>query len=226
MNPDYKARLESRVAEILKDDHTGHDIHHSKRVYNYTRKIASGEGWLKDINDDDLYAASMLHDIGHLKCIREGDKLRMKHMEYGAQLAKGILRSLDMPKGEIELVMKCIYLHDDTKPWQIKNRTPTDVQEVLLIQDADNLEAMGVLGQIRVLLYSHDNGVALYNPTLSLTEKLEVSRNESAIHNMIWHLNLDDYFNTATAKVLAQKKKASAKKMIEDFLEEFNMLEE
>jgi uncharacterized protein len=220
----YKIKLRERVAEVLRGDNTGHDIYHSDRVYSYARKIVKGENWLDYINDNILYAAAMLHDVGHQKCLKEGDKSREKHVEYSEQYARGILRSMDVPKDEIGRVVACIHLHDDTKPWGKK--TPTTVKEILALQDADNLEAMGVLGQLRISFYSYDNKLMFYDPELSKTKNLEESRNKCIIHNMIWHLGLYENLNTGTAKILAKKKDASAKRMIEDLLEELDVSEE
>jgi uncharacterized protein len=216
----YREKLDAAVKEILKNDTTGHDIHHSMRVYNLAKAIAEGEGWAFD--DDILFATAMLHDSGHERSKSTGDAQRLKHMGYGAEIAQKILAEVGFPEHKIQPVLQGILLHDETKPWGIDKRTPTNVKEILLIQDADNLEGMGNLGMARILIYGFEEGKVLFDPTLSLTENLAESRKSSSLHNLIWHLDLDENLNTRTAKQMAQERKVQAKNFIEQFLKEWN----
>jgi uncharacterized protein len=216
----YREKLDAAVKEILKDEPTGHDIHHSTRVYNLAKEIAKNENW--QIDDDILFAIAMLHDAGHERSISTGDTYRYKHMIYSADIAKRVLAEVGFPEQKIPVVLQGILQHDQTKPWGLASRTPTDIKEILLIQDADNLEAIGMLGMVRVLVFNIQAGTPLYKPELSLTKDLEKSRLESSIHNLIWHLSLDDNLNTQAAKQMAQERKVQAKNFIEQFLKEWN----
>jgi len=216
----HREKLEVAAKELLKNDPTGHDIYHSMRVYNLAKEIAKKEGWQFD--DDILFAIAMLHDAGHERSIRTGDKYRYKHMEYSAEIAKRVLAEVGFPEQKIPVVLQGILQHDQTKPWGLANRIPTDIKEILLIQDADNLEAIGILGMVRVLVFNIQAGTPLYKPELSLTKDLEKSRLESAIHNLIWHLSLGDNLNTKAAKKMVQERKIQARNFLDQFLKEWN----
>jgi len=75
---------------------------------------------------------------------------------------------------------------------------------------------------VRVLVFNIQAGTPLYKPELSLTKDLEKSRLESAIHNLIWHLSLDNNLNTKAAKKMVQERKIRARNFLDQFLKEWN----
>jgi uncharacterized protein len=216
-----REKLDRSTVDILRKDVTGHDEDHSAIVYNFAIKIAVGEGWLEHINENTLYAIAKLHDTGYSN--PEGAKDHyVSHPQYGVEIAKKILPEVGFPEADMPIVLEGILLHDDLKPWAIANRKPTNVKEILLVQDADNLEGMGARGIARILDYCLRVGRPLYNKNLPVNkETLLEDCEKSAIHNILLHaITLGENLNTETAKQMARPKQGVMIDYVEQYMQE------
>jgi uncharacterized protein len=113
---------------------------HQPRLYALTRQI--GEGMSYD--DDVVYAAAWLHDLGVFVGHRPEDpeKLaRWDHVVYTVKEVPAILEGSGFPRENIPAVLEVIQNH------QPKDK-PTTVESTIL-RDADILEQLGAIGILR-----------------------------------------------------------------------------
>lgn len=115
---------------------------HQPRLYALARKLARGRRY----DDDVLYAAAWMHDLGvfvghrpeELKALAAWD-----HVAYVSKKAPGVLKRLGFPAGKIPAVVETIRDHlPSAKPrsW-----------EGTLLRDADILEQLGAVSILRVV---------------------------------------------------------------------------
>ena len=115
---------------------------HQPRLYELTRKIGAG----LEYDDDVVYAASWLHDLGVFVGHRpeELEKLAAWDMlAYADRVVPGLLREFGFPETKIEAVMECIRTHQP-------QYEPTTA-EATILRDADILEQLGVVGVLRTV---------------------------------------------------------------------------
>ncbi len=115
---------------------------HQPRLYRLARIL--GEGMQFD--DDVLYAAAWLHDLGVFVGHRPEDPLQLAswdHIAYALREVPAILERFGFPLGKIPAVTEAIRTH-------LPSGKPTSVEGVLL-RDADILEQLGAVGILRVV---------------------------------------------------------------------------
>jgi len=113
---------------------------HQPRLYSLTRVI--GEGFAYD--DDIVYAAVWLHDIGVFVGNRPEDPEQLRrwdHVTYACNRATTILRETGFPPEKIPAVLDAIRTHQP-------NDDPQTIEAVIL-RDADILEQLGAIGILR-----------------------------------------------------------------------------
>jgi uncharacterized protein len=114
---------------------------HQPRLYALTRLV--GEGMVYD--DDVVYAAAWLHDLGVFTGHRPEDPDQLRgwdNVSYAMDKAPGILRAIGFPATKVASVVEAIRTHQP-------HLTPTSVEGVIL-RDADILEQLGSIGILRV----------------------------------------------------------------------------
>jgi uncharacterized protein len=152
------------LAFIGEFDHPAWGTPHSHRVYELALRLSAEEGLAVD--QDCLFAAAFLHDIGAMEPYRrEG----VNHAERSAEAAVPILAEICFPPERVERVMDCILGHmfyARPEPWP----------EVIVFHDADALDFMGSIGIARILAIV---GIDDWTPDLrSAIEVIRRFRNE------------------------------------------------
>ncbi len=112
---------------------------HSRRVYELACRLAEQEGLAVD--EDCLYAAAFLHDLGATEPYHEDG---VDHTDRSLQAAPAILGEVAFDPARVERVMGCIRGHmfyAKTENW------PEDI----VFHDADTLDFMGAIGVARIL---------------------------------------------------------------------------
>jgi uncharacterized protein len=115
---------------------------HQPRLYALTQRI--GEGL--DYDDDVVYAAAWLHDLGVFTGHRPEDPellARWDHVVYAVDRTPAILRGAGFPEEKIAAVLECIRNHQP-------HDTPETIESTIL-RDADMLEQLGAIGIARTL---------------------------------------------------------------------------
>ncbi len=183
---------------VLRVDSSGHDMHHAWRVFNLAMKLIESEG------GDELVvgAAALTHDAhrvmkaesGHF--VSPGDSL---------PTVERILREAGFPEDKIASVLHCVELHEEYG--FEKDGREADTIELKVIQDADNLDAIGAVGVARCFVFGGAHGVALWNPEVEEQQEHydKTKLAPSSIHHFYDKLfRLKDNMNTSTAKKMAE----------------------
>ena len=201
------------VKQELQHAEAGHDWWHIERVWKSAKAIA------KEENVDLLVVefAALLHDIADAK-FHGGDE------EIGPQKAGDFLNSIAVDEALIIHVQEIIRnMSFKSSLGAINFSSP----EMLVVQDADRLDAIGAIGIARAFTYGGFKNRELYNPAI----KPEVKQSKEAYKNTtaptINHfyeklLLLKDKMNTETGKRIAQERHAFMEAYLEQFYGEWN----
>lgn len=115
---------------------------HQPRLYALTRRI--GEG--RDYDDDIVFAAAWLHDLGVFAGHRPDDPeqlVRWDNVAYAIDRAPALLREIGFPREKIPAVIEAIRTHQPSaQPGSI---------EGTIVRDADILEQLGAIGILRTV---------------------------------------------------------------------------
>ena len=212
----YIEGLRPHVIELFKKDFSGHDISHLERTMNTALYLQSKEGGDRIV----IGIAAFLHDVHRIMQNETGNFVSPKD---SLDTVKNILKYINLSNEQIEKICYCIEYHEQYN-W---NENNVDDINTLILQDADNLDAIGAIGIGRTFFYGGAHNVVMYNPSVPLNEKndyVESNVNdESTIHHFYHKLfKLQDNMNTKTAKELAEKRTNFMKNFVNEFLSEWN----
>jgi uncharacterized protein len=118
---------------------------HQPRLYALTQEIAAAAVPTPSYDDDVVFAAAFLHDLGVFVGHRPEDPSRLKtwdHVGYACEHAPAILARCGFPADKLP-VLACIREHqpqDDPQTF-----------EATLLRDADMLEQLGAMGVLRTV---------------------------------------------------------------------------
>jgi uncharacterized protein len=143
--------LEQAARLYLNGESSGHDPWHAFRVRDLAVRIAQAVGADMDV----VYAAGLLHDIGHVSG-------REEHARRGANLAADLLSNCSFPADKVRAVTACIEQHDWLPGRAGDPRQPT--LEYQAFADADRLDALGAVGIARVFAFGGAHGRPIWNP--------------------------------------------------------------
>jgi len=143
-----------------------HKYGHQPRLYALTRQI--GEGL--DYDDDVVFAACFLHDLGVFVGHRPEDPELLKkwdHVAYTCEKSPAILREAGFPEEKIAAVLEVIRTHQPHDEPQ--------TLEATIARDADILEQLGAIGITRTLakLGSDTRFITFTNACDSLQKTLD-----------------------------------------------------
>jgi len=190
----------------------GHDWWHIYRVWKTTREIMLHEEG--DVLVVEL--AALLHDIADSK-FNGGDE------SIGPAKAEAFMRSIDVST-EIAAHVVNIIRHMSFKS-SLSEQAFTS-QEMMVVQDADRLDAIGAIGIARAFNYGGFKNRGLYDPdvppVLNMTKE-EYKNSTAPTINHFYEklLLLKDKMNTVTGKELAQKRHDFMVEYLEQFYREW-----
>jgi uncharacterized protein len=127
---------------ILREARPPEKFSHQPRLYALARKI--GEGFNYD--DDVVYAAAWLHDLGVFIGHRPEDPALLSKWDntaYAIAKTPAILREVSFPEQKINAVLACIATHQP-------HHAPQTI-EATILRDADILEQLGAVGVLRTV---------------------------------------------------------------------------
>lgn len=143
-----KSEIIVLIAKALYDKSIEHGIHHVERVYKWALRIRENEEL--DVNPLLLKLAVYLHDIGR--------EIGEPHAYYSALIAEELLKEAECSEIELKQVVEAIKAHSFS--YSKNNNVNPDVLGKIL-SDADKLDALGLIGFLRVFLYGEKHGRSL-----------------------------------------------------------------
>ena len=216
MLEDYIEELKPYVISLFKNDSSGHDISHLVRTMRTALYIQEKEGGDRII----IGISAFLHDIHRIMQNESGKFVSPKD---SIPKVKDILSHINLSEEQINKICYCIEYHEEYN-WNGKN-----VEDIntLILQDADNLDAIGAIGIGRTFSYGGFHNVVMYDDSVPLNENNDYSEangdDPSTIHHFYHKLfKLGNNMNTKTAKELANKRTEFMKDFVKEFLSEWN----
>jgi uncharacterized protein len=135
----WRAAIENYIATHANPTHK---FGHQPRLYALTKQIGAALTY----DDDIVFAAVWLHDLGVFVGHRPEDESALKawdHVAYITERAPAILTEAGFPSEKIPAVLEVIRTHQPQD-------TPLSV-EATIARDADILELLGAIGVTRTL---------------------------------------------------------------------------
>lgn len=176
------------IQDLFRGNSGGHDAAHSLRVYRNALRIAEGEPGC----DMEIVAlAALLHDA---------DDHKLFHTENNAN-ARSFLNVQKVAPEKIKRICEAINAVSFS---QNRGKRP-ETLEGKIVQDADQLDALGAIGIARTFAYGGEHGRSLDESVAHFNEKLLLLKNE---------------LNTETARRLAEPRHAFLERFLEEYKQE------
>ncbi len=218
MLEDYINKLRPEVLKLFKNDSSGHDITHLERTMNIALLLQKYEG-----GDEIVVGISaFLHDVHRIMQNETGKFVSPKD---SLDKVKEILSVLDLNESRLQKILHAIEYHEIYN-WNNLQNKENDIN-TLILQDADNLDAIGAISIGRTFSYGGAHNVPMYDNTVSLEMKSDYAEENgddaSTIHHFYHKLfRLSDNMNTQKAKELANSRTEFMKRFVDEFLKEWN----
>ncbi len=189
-------------------DDGSHDVAHLLRVFKNAMRIHAVEGG--DIAC--LVAAVLLHDC---VAVEKNSPLRHQASQLAATKAETILSEAGWQKELIERVSHAILTHSYSA-----NLAPETI-EAKILQDADRLDAIGMVGAARCFYIAGRMGSSLYDPADPKGQQRPLDDKRFAIDHFETKLfKLADGFQTPTGQALARERHQRLQQFLDQFLDE------
>ncbi|MBU1373487.1 MAG: HD domain-containing protein [Bacteroidetes bacterium] len=201
------------VKEELQNAEAGHDWWHIERVWKTAKNIAKEE----NVNLEVVEFAALLHDIADAK-FHDGDE------EIGPRIAGEFLNSIMVNDSTIIHVQQIIRNMSFKSSLGKLNFTSP---EMLVVQDADRLDAIGAIGIARAFTYGGFKNRELYNPKIKPDINISKEAYKKSTAPTINHfyeklLLLKDKMNTTTGKKIAAQRHEFMEQYLQQFYAEWN----
>ena len=203
-------RIKRHMLACMED--AAHDSEHVERVLAHALRIARTEA---QVDMDVLIAACLLHDIGRAEQLADPS---VCHAQAGARKAQEFLLREGYTEAFAQAVAACIRTH------RYRAAFPPQTLEAKILFDADKLDAAGVTGVARTLLYQGQMHTPLYVRG-DAGEVMDASEGcpETFFHEYKFKLGrLYDKFYTQEARRIAQRRKEAAAAFYAALLNETN----
>lgn len=210
MNKQFKP-LYQQVELFLTKESSGHDVYHAQRVLNNALYIQSKEGGDEYI----IGCAALVHDI----CRPWEKKTGKSHFSPEAiEIIREVLIESNIKKGSIDPILNIVEKHD-IYDWTEKQEKSIELR---VVQDADNLDAIGAMGIARTFMFGGHYGSPMYLPEEKLEFSTDFVDGAAKGKSVIAHfyeklLKLKENMNTTTGKNLGEQRH----QVMVDFLDQF-----
>lgn len=154
---------ESVITYIRTEAQPADKFGHQPRLYALATAVGQG----MDYDDDILFAAAWLHDLGVFLGHRPQDPsqlARWDHVPYTISRAHELLTGWGFPPEKLDGVAQAIRTHQP-------HDTPT-IPEAIILRDADILEQLGALGALRAFVkVGRDTRYATFSSVVPVLRK-------------------------------------------------------
>lgn len=190
-----------------------HDLHHSWRVCRLGVRIAEAEGADAEV----VGAAAITHDLHRVS----GPDDAFVHPRETVPTVESILGAAGFPEEKVPAVCHCVAVHEE---YDFED-DPAEAEtlEAEVVQDADNLDALGAVGLARAFAFSGAHGNPLWRPDRDggpVGPYVKRGRADDAStlrHVREKLLRLPETINTETGREIAAERHA----FLEGFVERF-----
>lgn len=216
MQTEFQA-VANKVKEVLEFESSGHDYFHAERVCNAALYIQEKEG------QGDKYligVSALIHDV----CRPWEKETGKSHFgEEALGRIRGMLESIDERPEVIESVLEIVRWHD-IYDWDTPREKSVELQ---IVQDADNLDAIGALGIARTFAFGGAHGLNMYVPGENHDfDKAFVEdpnhRTSTIAHFYEKLLKLSQNMNTETGKKLGEIRHQRMVDFLDNFFDEWD----
>ena len=215
MLEEYINKLQPYVIDLFKLESSGHDISHLIRTMNTALYIQEREGGDRLI----IGISAFLHDVHR---IMEKEAKGFVSPKDSIPKIKEILANIDLTEEQVNEICFCIENHEKYN-WNGDN---VDDINALILQDADNMDAIGAIGIGRAFTAGGSYNLKMYDETKEFDNSstfVEGSKDYSVLHHFYRKLfKLGNNMNTKTGKELAEKRINFMKEFTQEFLDEWN----
>lgn len=185
-----------------------HDVSHLHRVWRNVCAIRDKEGGDHQV----LLAATLLHDC---VAVEKNSPFRASASRLAAAKATELLAQMGWDEAHTQAVAHAIECHNFSA-----NITPTTL-EARILQDADRLDAIGMVGVARLFYVSGRMGSQLYDAHDPQARHRELDdKRFAADHFKTKIFTLAQGFQTATGKQMAQVRHDRAQRFLQEFMDE------
>ena len=183
---------ERLLPQAFAADDGSHDASHLIRVWKSARRIQAQEGGDLRV----LAAAVLLHDC---VAVEKNSPLRAEASRLAAEKAAGLLTAEGWSGADVAAVSHAILTHSFSAD------IPPETLEARIVQDADRLDAIGMIGAARCFYIAGRMGSGLYDPLDPLAERRPLDDKAFAIdHFEVKLFRLADGFRTAAGARMAK----------------------
>ncbi|HBY19990.1 MAG: hypothetical protein A2Y24_01425 [Clostridiales bacterium GWE2_32_10] len=213
-------KLEDEIKIMFCKESSGHDIYHLVRTKNIALKLQEKEGGDRDV----IGVSAFLHDVHRIIQKETG---KFCHPKDSLSKVRDIIENADVKLSEekIKGILHCIEFHEEYS-FTEEGISVSDI-ETLILQDADNLDAIGAIGIARTFLYGGSHGVPMWNPEVGFDREIydEAVEDPSTIHHFYSKLlRLKDNMNTEAGKQLAKHRHEVMENYLAEFFDEWEGL--
>ena len=185
-----------------------HDTSHLQRVWKNAAAIQAQEGGDAEV----LLAATLLHDC---VAVEKDSPLRAQASRLSAEKARQVLKSLDWPDAKIDAVAHAVEAHSFSA-----GVAPRTI-EAKVLQDADRLDAIGMVGVARCFYVAGRLGSALYDSADPHASARALDDTRFAIdHFRTKLLGLSTGFRTVTGTRMAIVRRDRLQRFLDEFSDE------
>lgn len=185
-----------------------HDTSHLQRVWKNAAAIQANEGGDAEV----LFAATLLHDC---VAVEKNSPLRVQASRLSAEKARQVLQSLDWPDAKIDAVAHAVEAHS------FSACIAPETLEARMLQDADRLDAIGMVGVARCFYVAGRMGSALYDPADPHASDRPLDDTRFAIdHFRTKLLRLSTGFQTVTGTRMAIVRRDRLQRFLDEFSDE------
>lgn len=204
----YQALAAQLIPHACPSDDGSHDIAHILRVFKNAMRIHANEGGDGRV----LAAAVLLHDC---VAVEKNSPLRAQASRLAAEKAYEILDELGWRSHDIAAVAHAVLTHS------FSANIPPESIEAKILQDADRLDAIGMVGAARCFYIAGRLGSGLYDPADPKAENRPLDDKSFAIdHFEVKLFKLADGFKTSAGHQMAIDRQARLRTVLDMFLDE------
>ncbi|MBD2796597.1 HD domain-containing protein [Xenorhabdus sp. 18] len=192
----------------IEGDDGAHDVAHLYRVWRNARQICQAESGNLRL----VFAAVLLHD-----CVNVEKNAPNRHLasRMAAEKAALILQDLAWSEEDISAVCHAIEAHSFSA-----DLTPRTV-EAKIVQDADRLDSIGMVGIGRCFYTGGRMGSSMYDFHDPLAKQREYDDKAYTVDHFYTKLfKIGSGFQTASGQKMAQERTARMKWFLDAFLDE------